>query len=218
MPGDTPVASRRERKKSETRRKIFDTSLRLFARRGFDSVTVDEICAAADVAKRTFFLHFPTKQSVLREYGRRITDEVIEALGGEHGPASERLAAVFAMLGERVERNAEIVRLSVEEVLSRPGAAGRTVEDSRTLGQFLGRIIAEGRDAGELRADVDPFVAAIALLSGYFALVSEWALAGEPKLGPALERLLDTVLHGMVTRQARPGARGTGKWRKRARS
>ena len=57
--------SRRERKKQKTARKIAATALRLFAKRGFDEVTISEIADAADVARGTLFSYFPTKESLV---------------------------------------------------------------------------------------------------------------------------------------------------------
>ncbi len=57
--------SRRERKKDETRERIFKTAIKLFHARGFEATTVDDITEKADVAKGTFFNYFPRKESVL---------------------------------------------------------------------------------------------------------------------------------------------------------
>ena len=57
--------SRRERKKGETRERIFKAACKLFRHKGFEATTIDEIADKADVAKGTFFNYFPRKEAVL---------------------------------------------------------------------------------------------------------------------------------------------------------
>lgn len=54
----------RARKKRATRDAIAATARRLFAARGFDTVTVAEVAAAADVSEKTVFNYFPTKEDL----------------------------------------------------------------------------------------------------------------------------------------------------------
>jgi len=63
---DTPMAlGRRERKRLETRNVLAAVALELFAERGFDAVTVNDIADRADVDPSTFFRHFGSKEAVI---------------------------------------------------------------------------------------------------------------------------------------------------------
>ena len=54
-------SDRRERRRVETRERIYRAALRIFAQRGYLETTVEDITDAADVGKGTFFNYFPTK-------------------------------------------------------------------------------------------------------------------------------------------------------------
>src|SRR3954464_8241434 len=55
----------RERKKRQTREAIAAAAIELFQARGFDSITVSEVAAAADVSEKTVFNYFPTKEELV---------------------------------------------------------------------------------------------------------------------------------------------------------
>jgi AcrR family transcriptional regulator len=65
LPAKGAAVGLRERKRRQTRERLIETALGLFLKRGFDAVTVDDIAAAADTTKRTFFDYFPSKEDVI---------------------------------------------------------------------------------------------------------------------------------------------------------
>nr|BFF22654.1 hypothetical protein GCM10025732_06190 [Glycomyces mayteni] len=94
---------RRERKKQQTRRTLIETAARLFNERGYDATGVADIAEAADVTKRTFFLHFPTKEDVLLSDGPARIELALRVIGerAPEAPMREVLAAaVHAMIAD----------------------------------------------------------------------------------------------------------------------
>src|ERR671936_166037 len=70
----------RERKKQRTREQIAEAAMGLFAERGYHATTIADIAAAADVAPRTFFAYFPSKEAVVFHSVDRDLDALASAL------------------------------------------------------------------------------------------------------------------------------------------
>ncbi|MCR4466004.1 TetR/AcrR family transcriptional regulator [Burkholderia sp. SCN-KJ] len=68
MPTTTDAPGRRARKRIQMLAHLADTGARLFDVHGYDAVTMEQIAARADVAKRTLYNHFPTKEAVLAHW------------------------------------------------------------------------------------------------------------------------------------------------------
>ncbi|KWA73079.1 TetR family transcriptional regulator [Burkholderia ubonensis] len=59
---------RRARKRIQMLAHLAETAARLFDAHGYEAVTMEQIAAEADVAKRTLYNHFPTKEAVLAHW------------------------------------------------------------------------------------------------------------------------------------------------------
>src|ERR671922_784630 len=70
----------RERKKQRTREQIISAAMGLFAERGYHATTIADIAEAADVAPRTFFSYFPSKEAVVFHNVDRDLDHLASAL------------------------------------------------------------------------------------------------------------------------------------------
>jgi AcrR family transcriptional regulator len=90
-PHQQPPGSLRDRKKDRTRRTLQAEAVRLFAEKGFQATTIEEIAAAAEVAPRTFFRYFPTKEEVVfwSEHQPMLAGFV--AARPDHEPAAQAL-------------------------------------------------------------------------------------------------------------------------------
>ncbi len=63
---DNPEKSRGELKTIATKKAMVDAARELFAQKGMDLTTIDEITEHADVAKGTFYYHFKNKNGLVR--------------------------------------------------------------------------------------------------------------------------------------------------------
>jgi AcrR family transcriptional regulator len=184
----TPMtAGLRERNKLRRREQITEAALRLFAERGFDGATIDEIAAAADVSRRTFFRYFARKEDVIIDWKRRMADELREALAAR--PASEApleathraLATVAAAYGAQPDLTLGLMRLFESGPALHAGA------DYQAWDEVLTEGIAERLGVDPLRDPVPRLVATVgfAVLT---ATVHNW---GETGGAQSLLELLD---------------------------
>ena len=71
----------RERKRLETKRRICDEAARLVDARGYDNVTVDDICQASEISRRTFFNYMDSKdEAVLGVFPFSCSEECLAAI------------------------------------------------------------------------------------------------------------------------------------------
>ncbi|MFD1535800.1 TetR/AcrR family transcriptional regulator [Nonomuraea guangzhouensis] len=89
------MAGLREKKKEQTRRRIAEVALRMFAERGYEAVTVNEIAEAAEVAKVTLFTYFPTKECLVLDVVKDDTAKIVT----ERRPGQTPLGALRAHYG-----------------------------------------------------------------------------------------------------------------------
>lgn len=199
----TVPLSRRERKKERTRQEIYRAAMELFLARGFDGVTIEDICEAADVAKGTFFLHFPTKDALLLEYGAQVTQELDALLRSHRTGATAALQKILMFLTERATQHAAVVQLLVREVMMHPTAFVEVTKQSRNLGHLFADIVRQGQSNGEFRCTIEPRLAAALITSAYFAILNEWGRSGGKfALTAALQQALEIVLNGLAEKQA----------------
>jgi AcrR family transcriptional regulator len=74
------VPGLRERKKVETREALRAAAIRLFLEHGPAAVTVNDICAAARVSRRTFFNYFESKEAAVFAWDQRLSEELAAKL------------------------------------------------------------------------------------------------------------------------------------------
>lgn len=160
------VEGLRARKKRVAREAIAATARRLFAERGFDTVTVAEVAAAADVSEKTVFNHFPTKEDLAfagREEGiARLVADIKER------PPGASVLDVFRALTATVLDG--FVAAGDEDLLTvaRIIRNSRTLQERLTVGWESGAAAVTAAVAEASGADADDLVPGIVARTLWF--------------------------------------------------
>jgi AcrR family transcriptional regulator len=182
--------SRRERKKDETRSRIFHAAIDLFRVQGFERTTVDEITERADVAKGTFFNYFPRKDAVLAYLSETRLLDIEENAGllfEEARPAREKLFDLYATAASAYEEDHELSRYVVLELMGRAFAPSEDI--AMRWHELVVRLVRQGQDGGELRRDVDPVRLETFLTGIYYATLYTWVCCPVQVAFPLREEL-----------------------------
>lgn len=172
----------------------------LFEDRGFDHVTVDEVAAAAEIAPRTFFHYFPTKEDVvLADYAERL-DRLVTVLrdGPTDGSAWRALRAGFATVSADHEHARDDMLRRMRILASAPSVAARSLhiqaEWERAVAEIVGEWLGDASDADP----VVPRLLAGAALAAMRASIALWVAGGGRGSLPALvEGCFDLLESGL---------------------
>lgn len=180
----TQTRSLRDENKSRTRRALREAALKLFATKGYDETTTEEIAERAGVSARTFFRYFPTKESVLWLRERDWVEAVIEGFLAQ--PKSlgdwEAMRRTLSTAVETMARGRPGLLLFQRAVASSPMLRGRAFDHQQRDIQELADAVAQRRS---LRApDESAFLVAMFSLLTYRRALDVW-LAGPASRTPA---------------------------------
>jgi AcrR family transcriptional regulator len=201
----------RERKKEQTRRTIEDAALRLFAERGFSATTISDIAAEADIAPRTFFAYFPSKEDVVFANFDEFAASLQHRLD-ERGADETTFDVLRAWIGELIdaEDGAEAERGAIRKRLICDNE-GLEAHQRHLMSRFEAVIAASvAQDLGDGPDGLGPRLVAAAAIAALMAL--EPPVHKEPGAPPTPEDLavLDDAFAflqgGIAALQERRGA------------
>jgi AcrR family transcriptional regulator len=172
------TTTRRERRWNEVHARLVEAAAALFDARGVAATTVGEICARADVADKTFFNHFGSKQDLLRELAQHALGELLEHIEEARKAGAttrERLAAFFARIAANLERAGPMHRELVTEIIHVAHDARLESDQARALHAAFRALVDDGRAAGEIARAHDAAAQTELLLGAFYALIFNWA-------------------------------------------
>jgi AcrR family transcriptional regulator len=164
----------RERKGERTREAIERAAFELTQAQGFEHTTVEQIAARADVAPRTVFSRYPTKDAIVFSSDPSGLELFRDWLEGEEGTIVQRITLSVQRLATGTGGRFEVERMRMEVMLSDPylrrGLRGRL---------DIAESLIAARLSQELDLPADDAVArvAAAAICGLFLVIAEKALA-----------------------------------------
>lgn len=208
----------RQERSVNTRQALLRAAARVWAERGYNETTVEDVCVAAGVGRSTYYLHFESKEQLLMEFAFATARGVaadVEAVAppgslGSPGPLGDEVAAFVQALVLRMEATPRTIAVTVlRHVSMRTVTARETTPDQVLFDDVLTRIVRDAQRRGEIRTDVDPRQVGEVLSGTVLDALQRWAGGNdEGTLRPSLEVRFDLVLAGL--RLADAGSREGG--------
>lgn len=193
------ITDGRTRRRIENGERIFDAAMALLGERNYEDVSIEDICAVANVGRATFFRVYKTKSDLLVEFNRRLAERVqLRLSDGDWTSVEEGLRIV----GE------EIAETWTQAV---PGAAALAMdfsETARTRGNHAGelellniivKIVDRGLKDGELKSTLPSSLVGSLALVQIATPVSYWFRHPTRNLRRLINESIDHWLHGSLS-------------------
>ena len=216
-PGTAPAAAKPRANRSrmtgkERREQLLDIGRTLFAHKGFDATSVEEIAAKAGVSKPVVYEHFGGKEGLYavvvdREMGA-LLDAITGALTSSGHPRDLLERAAFALL-DYVETSSDGFRILVRDspVATSTGTFASLISDAASQVEHI--MVNQFKARG-----FDPKFAPMyaQMLVGMVALTGQWWLdARKPKKDEVAAHLVNLAWNGLSGLEAKPGLHDTRK-------
>jgi len=159
-----------ERAGTEAVGRILVAAEELFARQGFDAVSMNAIAEAASVSKANIFHHFESKVALYLAVVRHACANIaarLQQLRSNDGAVAEQLADFADNHLKSLLEHDRVSRLILRELAGEQGAQRAQELAEQVFGQNfenLVEIVRTGQRRGELRDDFDPAMLATLLI------------------------------------------------------
>lgn len=147
---------------NKTKRKIFETSMKLFAEKGYDATSIEEITATVGVAKGTLYYHFSSKEEIfnfLVEEGVKLLKNSIEIKTENLTNNLDKIRAIVLIELKVLVKYENFMTIILSEIW---GTSERSLMCRDQVFQYIKRIeniVKEGMEKGEINQG-DPNVIA----------------------------------------------------------
>jgi AcrR family transcriptional regulator len=186
------ATGRREKRKQEIRSRIEDAAYQLFKRQGIEETSIEQICVEADVARRTFYGHYPNKHALLGGLGiSRLYDQsgpMLNLLMENHQTTRARLEAMIDYIEANYATYEDIDR---QLILIAPSTFANDTERHREIGNTaidsFKQLFVAGQEMGDADTQFSPEILATMVVGTLNTLTTSWAIDSDYPIFDKLE-------------------------------
>jgi AcrR family transcriptional regulator len=194
----------------ERREQLLDVGRRLFAERGFEGTSVEEIAAKANVSKPVVYEHFGGKEGLYAVVVDRETQQLLDRMTNSltSGHPRELLEQAAMALLEYIETSSDGFRILVRDspVAQSTGTFASLLSD---VASQVEHILVEQFAARGFSPKLAPMYAQ--MLVGMVALTGQWWLdARKPKRSEVAAHLVNLAWNGLSGLESKPGLMTAG--------
>ena len=167
---------------NKTKRKIFETSMKLFAEKGYDATSIEEITATVGVAKGTLYYHFSSKEEIfnfLVEEGMKLLKNSIEIKTSKFDNSIDKLKAVILIEIKVLAKYENLITIILNQFW---GTETRNLACQKYVLDYIEtieNIINIGIKKGEI-SNVNPHVLASTIFSLTYSILVYKIQTGKP--------------------------------------
>jgi AcrR family transcriptional regulator len=188
----------------ETRQRILDAAVRVFARRGFHASRVGDIAQEAGVAHGLLYHYFASKDEVLETVFRENWSELLARFASVEASdesADVKLLGLVKILLRTWRNDAALVTVMVREV-GRSAHLASQVDDIGRGFEVIQRVIEQGQAEGVFRPELDPRLASWVVYGGLEEILTGWVMGrlpdGDEEVARAERTIVDVFRGGLV--------------------
>jgi AcrR family transcriptional regulator len=170
----------RQKQALVTHQKIYKTALGLFRKKGFDTVTVDEICKKTGVSKGTFYVYYESKEQVIYDlfltHDKMYYDFVASELASIDDPIQKLLLLGNKALNYTLEWGIDIMQITYRARASFNKRDPSFLSENRAMNKIIPVLVGDAQRQGQMRTDLSADDIAEIMLWTIDGLIHKWCM------------------------------------------
>ena len=139
---------------NKTKRKIFETSMKLFAEKGYDATSIEEITATVGVAKGTLYYHFSSKEEIfnfLVEEGIKLLQNSIDIKTSKYTNYIDKVKAIVLIEIKIVQNYENLITILLSQFYGKEARNQKCQMHVYEYIEKIEKIVKEGISKGEIK-------------------------------------------------------------------